>query len=103
MKKAFQKLEPATRKWITSLKKRFVLEDYHLRLLILAAQSWDRAAEARRMIEADGPVQTDRFGQKKPHPSVQIEAASMMNFAKLLTESGIDLEKSEDPRPPRQY
>ena len=103
MKKAFEKLEPSTRKWITQIKKRYVLEDYHLRLLILAGQAWDRAQEARAMIEEEGPIQEDRFGQKKPHPSVQIEAVSMLNFAKLLRESGIDLEKSEGPRVPRQY
>jgi phage terminase small subunit len=103
MKAAFLKLEPATRKWITSLKKRLVLEDYHERLLILAGQAWDRAQQAARTIEADGPVQTDRFGQKKPHPSIQIEAVSMLNFCKLLRESGIDLERPDEPRPKRQY
>ena len=103
MKEAFLKLEPSTRKWITSLKKRFVLEDYHERLLILAGQAWDRAQQARRIIEKQGSILDDRWGQKKPHPSVQIEAQSMLNFSKLLRESGIDLEKSEGPRPPRQY
>ena len=103
MKKAFSKLEPSTRKWIASIKKRFVLEDYHERLLILAGQAWDRAQQAARTLAADGPTQTDRFGFKKPHPSIQIEAVSMLNFAKLLRESGIDLERPDDPRPPRQY
>ena len=103
MKEAFSKLEPATRKWITSLKKRFVLEDYHERLLILCGQSWDRAQQARRIIEKEGSIQTDRFGQKKPHPSIQIESQNMLTFAKLLRESGIDLEKAEGSRPPRQY
>ena len=103
MKKAFKKLEPSTRKWIASLKKRFVLEDYHQRLLILAGQAWDRSQQARRTIAEEGPVQTDRFGFKKPHPSLGIEAVSMLNFAKLLRESGIDLERPDDPRPKRQY
>ena len=103
MKDAFLKLQPHTRKWITSLKKRYVLEDYTEMLLILAAQAWDRAQEARRQIDRDGAIQTDRFGQKKQHPSVQIEAVSMINFSKLLRESGIDLEKPDDPRLRRQY
>lgn len=68
MKEAFEKLEPSTRKWITSLKKRLVLEDHHERLLILAGQAWDRSQQARRMIAKEGPVQVDRFGQKKAHP-----------------------------------
>lgn len=103
MKKAFLMLNSATRKWITSLKRRYVLEDYHERLLILAGQAWDRAQQAARTIAADGQIQTDRFGQKKPHPSIQIEAVSMLNFAKLLRESGIDLERPDEPRPKRQY
>ena len=103
MKEALSKLEPATRKWITSLKKRFVLEDYHERLLILAGQAWDRSQQARATIEREGPVQEDRFGFKKPHPSVQIEAVSMVNFARLFRETGIDLEKPDDPRLKRQY
>lgn len=103
MKKAFDKLEPATKKWISSLKKRYVLQDYHERLLILCGQAWDRAQQARATIDTEGPVQKDRFGQKKAHPSVQIESVSMLTFAKLLRESGIDLDKSDDPRPPRQY
>jgi phage terminase small subunit len=103
MKEAFKKLEPATRKWITSLKKRYVLEDYRERLFILAGGAWDRAQQARRIIAKEGSIQTDRFGQKKAHPSIQIEALSMLNFAKLLRETGIDLERADDPRPPRQY
>jgi len=103
MRDAYKKLEPATRKWINSLKKRYVLEDYHERLLLLAGQAWDRSQQARRMIEDEGAVLADRFGQKKAHPATQIEAQAMMTFAKLLRESGIDLEKVDPPRPPRQY
>ena len=103
MKEAFNKLQPSTRRWIASLRKRLVLEDYIVRLLILTGQAWDRAQEARRMIERDGPIQTDRFGQRKPHPAIHIEAVAMLNFAKLLRETGIDLNKPDDPRPPRQY
>lgn len=102
MKEAFSKLEPSTRKWIASLKKRLVLEDYHERLLILAGQAWDRAQQATRAIEKEGPVQADRFGQLKPNPSVAIEAQSALTFAKLLRETGIDLDRA-DVRPPRQY
>jgi len=103
MKEAFEKLEPSTRKWISSLKKRFVLEDWIVRLFVFAGQNWDRAQEMRRIIAKEGSIQTDRFGQKKPHPAVLIESQAMLNFAKLLRETGIDLVKADDPRPPRQY
>jgi hypothetical protein len=103
MKEAFQSLEPSTRKWITRIKKQYALEDYHVRLFVLAGQAWDRAQQARRLIEVDGPIQRDRFGQSKAHPAVQVEVQSMLAFAKLLRETGIDLDKGETPRPPRQY
>jgi len=57
MKEAFRKLEPATRKWITALKKRFVLEDYHERLFDPGRQAWDRSATGT----ADDRFKMDRF------------------------------------------
>ena len=44
-----------------------------LALLRAACEAHDRAQQARKMIDADGMVSTDRFGQRKPHPAVQIE------------------------------
>ena len=94
-------LRPQTRRWITSLEKRFVLEDFHLRLLALAGAAWDRAVEARQEIADQGLTFVDRFGQTKLSPCVSIEAQSMVNFARLLREVGLDLEKTDLPQPPR--
>ena len=99
MRDLYQALKPPTRRWIDALKKRYVLECYHERLLLLAGQSWDRAKEAGRMIKEEGAVLEDRFHQKKVHPAVGIEAQSMIAFSKLLRECGLDLEKPEEPRP----
>ncbi len=103
MKDAIKSLEPQTRKWIAGLQKRYILEDFHLRLLVLAGQAWDRASEARRVLKKEGAIIHDRFGQKKMHPATQIEAQSMASFMRLLRETGIDCEQIPESRPPRKY
>ena len=42
-------------------------------LLRAACESFDRSQQARRRIDRDGAVQTDRFGQRKPHALLQVE------------------------------
>lgn len=50
------------------------VDDPHSRaLLTLALEALDRAAEARRLIELDGAVVKDRFGQYRSHPACSIE------------------------------
>ena len=100
MKDVFDTLRPATKKWIRSLDGRFVLEDFHLRLLALAGASWDRAVAARKQIEKEGMSFRDRFGQVRAHPCVQIESQAIITFCRVLRETGLDLEKNELPKPP---
>jgi hypothetical protein len=40
-------LRPATRAWFSSVLAEYQLEPHHIRLLTLAAESWDRCCEAR--------------------------------------------------------
>lgn len=99
MKETYKALKPATKKWINGIRKKFVLESHHDRLLVLAGCTWDRAIEARGQIQEEGSVVLDRFGQKKQHPAVQTENQAMLTFAKLLRELGLDLERPDDSRP----
>lgn len=68
-------LSADARKFWTSIHADFVVDDgAGLALLRAAAEAFDRAQDARKLIEKDGgPVLTDRFGQRKPHPAVAIE------------------------------
>jgi hypothetical protein len=61
-----------------------VLETHHLRLLQLAAECWDRAQAARRVIQQDGPFTTNRYGATVAHPALRFERDARANFAKLL-------------------
>ena len=45
MKRAPEYLRPKTRKWVKGVLKEYELEEHHIKLLILAAKSWDRCEE----------------------------------------------------------
>jgi phage terminase small subunit len=92
-------LSPETAGWVRSVLRTWVLEPHHIKLLLLAAQHWDRAQNARREIEKNGPTFTDRFGSPKSKPEVQIERDSSVCFARLLRELALDVELPESPRP----
>jgi phage terminase small subunit len=77
----------------------FELDEHHLKLLTLACESFDRAVQARKLIEKDGLTFIDRHGSIKPHAAVAIEKDSRIAFARLVREIGMDVADSES-RPP---
>jgi len=103
MKSAYKSLRPETKKWIDSLRDTYVLESHTERVLLAAAVSWDRAAEARELLKKQGLIFQDRWGQPRPNPAAEIESKALSAFARLCRESGIDLEQMPESRPPRQY
>ena len=50
----------------------------------------DRSAQARRVLERDGLVFLDRFGQPRPRPEVAIEKDAKLLFARLTRELQLD-------------
>lgn len=100
MKKAFKRLNLPTRKWISKVKSTWQLDDHHERLLILAGQAWDRAQDAKILIDTDGSTILDRFGQLRPHPMIEVERQSMLAFARLVREVGLDLGEPDPDRLP---
>jgi phage terminase small subunit len=92
----------ATAQWWQSVVDDYELEPHHLRLLTLAAEAWDRCAEAREALAEHGTTFTDRFGQPRARPEVAIERDSRIAFARLLRELALDVnEPAEELRPPR--
>ena len=86
---------PAAPKHLTDASKaiwKTIFRDYQIdsaaeMLLVAILEARDRREEARAAIAKDGAVQTDRFGQKKPHPAIAIErdaATTMMRGWRLL-------------------
>jgi hypothetical protein len=79
----------------------FKLESYHLRLLRLACESWDRAEQAREVLDRDGLTFLDRFDNPRARPEVAIERDSRIAFARLLRELALDVDPPREVRPPR--
>jgi len=79
----------------------FELEPHHVRLLTLAAESWDRCTQAREALAEHGLTYTDRFDQPRARPEVAVERDSRIAFARLVRELALDVdEPAEGSRPP---
>ena len=84
-------LTPETATWWLSVMDEFELEAHHVRLLTLACEAYDAAQDARMVLQAEGKVFVDRFGQPKPRPEVAIQRDSAISFARLLRELDLDV------------
>jgi hypothetical protein len=80
---------PDTTAWLEAITSTYVLEDHHLRLLTLAAQAWDRCAEAGERLAQEGLTISGREGIKA-HPCISIERDSRAAFARLIKQLGLD-------------
>lgn len=98
--KAPRHLAVATRRWVEQIATDYVLESHHLRLLLLAGESWDRVTQARATVKAEGLTIDGRFG-KKIHPAVLIEKDNKILFARMIRELGLDADAPDATRPPR--
>lgn len=83
-------LRKATQSWVKSVLSDFDLEEHHFKLLVLAAESWDRVCAAREIIDAEGMTYKDRFGQPKARPEIAIERDNKVVLARLLRELALD-------------
>jgi phage terminase small subunit len=99
--KAPSHLKPPTRRWVDSIVSEYELESHHLKLLVAAAEAWDRGQEARAILADEGLCTTDRFGQRRAHPAAGIERDAKGLFARLIRELGLDVDGPGDCRPPR--
>ena len=79
----------------------FELEPHHIYLLSLACEALDRGAQARKILQKEGLVVTDRFGQEKTHPLIAVERDSALRYARLLRELCLDDSQPDAPRVPR--
>jgi P27 family predicted phage terminase small subunit len=78
----------------------FVLEDHDLVRLRVALEAWDRMTGARRILDAEGLVFFDRFGQPKQRPETNVERDARTAFLRAWRELGLDVHEPADYRPP---
>lgn len=67
------------------------LEPWHVRILLEALRSLDRAEQARRQLDAEGLTIDGRFGPR-PHPLLTVERDARSGFARLMKQLGLDIE-----------
>jgi phage terminase small subunit len=98
-------LAAPTRRWAQHLLGEYPWTPSEWRLVILAAETYDRAATARRTLQREGLTITSPRGELKPHPCVLIARDSTALFSKLLAQLGIDQGDDDDeaPRVDRRY
>ena len=94
-------LSKESRKWFSSVVKNFDLESHHLRLLVLACESWDEKEAAREQVAKAGPTFVDRYGQPREHPAIGIGRQARIAFARLIRDLGLDVEAPAESRPNR--
>ena len=90
-----------TATWWEQVVNGYELEPHHVRLLTLAAETWDRCQQAREAIDKHGMTFSDRFDQPRPRPEVAVERDSRIAFARLLRELALDAPAVDEVRPPR--
>ncbi len=101
VKRAPQHLQPQTRKWFCHVVAEWPLEQHHIRLLTVAAESWDRCCQAREVIDREGLTCLDRFGVPRARPEVGIERDSRLAFLRCVRELDLDREPPPQPGRPR--
>jgi len=93
-------LAPETQRWWSDTVARWELEQHHVRLLTLACEAWDRCAEARAIIAAEGLTTETRDGGRKLHPAVRVESDCRLSFARLIRELDLDLDPPVEAKRP---
>jgi P27 family predicted phage terminase small subunit len=82
-------LTSATQDWWRQIVADYELEPHHLKLLEAAADAWDRMAQARATVLAEGLTIESGKGRKQ-HPAVAIERDARAAFARLVRELDLD-------------
>ncbi|MCH8817924.1 MAG: hypothetical protein IIC92_09395 [Chloroflexi bacterium] len=86
--------------WWDEIVRTYELETHHLRLLQRAAETWDLAEAALKVIRKRGASYEDRFGQPRERPEATTWRANVTLFKSLLRELQLDA-APEPPRSPR--
>jgi len=98
--KAPKTLRPESRRWFSQVVAEFALEAHHEKLLLLAAEAWDRGAAANEVLRREGLTFLDKHQQPRVRPEAMVAKDSALVFMRALRE--LDLEGVPPPvtRPP---
>lgn len=80
---------PARGLWLRLRDEYGIVDAGGLAVLEQAARCYDRAEEARRMLDREGVVTKDRWGQRKPHPAATVERDARAQLLAALRQLNI--------------
>lgn len=85
-------LRAETKSWWRRVVAEYQLEQHHLKLLQLAAESWDRANEARESLAISGLTFVDDRRNVRANPLIAVEKDAKALFMRALGALQLDLE-----------
>jgi P27 family predicted phage terminase small subunit len=91
-----KKLSREAKQWWSKIVGTWDLDDPGLMLLESVLEAFDRMRDAQAMLEKDGAVVKDRFGQLKAHPATLIERDAKGTLLRTLRALNLDLEPLND-------
>ena len=83
-------LTSETRRWYASILERHQLSPDKQRILLTAAESFDRGQACRQEVEARGMMLVDRYGQPKIHPAVDSQKSAAATFLAAMKALALD-------------
>jgi len=95
-------LSSAARRLFTDVVRGYALEAHHVALLVKALEAFDRAEQARVLIDAEGLIVRSRLGEARPHPAVAVERDSRAAFGTLMKLLALDVEAPSSPSQKRR-
>lgn len=84
-------LSKESREWFASVASEYVLSPSDIRILTLAAEQFDQAVAARKVLEAQGRFYSDPRGIMRAHPAVKQEKDAAFMAYKLVMSLRLDV------------
>lgn len=91
-KRAPAHLSTPAKRLFAAVHELYELEQHDDAILVKALEAWDRAEQARELVQVDGLVILTRLGERKAHPAVAIERDSRAAFLAGMRQLGLDYE-----------
>jgi phage terminase small subunit len=88
-------LSDQTKRWWIEIVRANDIKPHQFRTLLVAAQAWDRAEQARQTLSKHGLSFEDDRGMIRARPEVAIERDSAIRYLRAMRELGLD-----KPEPP---
>ncbi len=88
-------VSPTMRRWMNRVMDEWEIDRAGFKVLLVAAESWDRLQAARKVLTEKGISYVDRFGAPKARPEVAVERDARIAFLRALRELNLEAPKPE--------